>query len=170
MNLGPSHVVVHAVIRGFETSGNWSIGTLEVANRSLDPRNRSRWMRPPRFRDREAPGSNPGPPTSFLNSKSLPTTPAMAILVMGGAEGTDTQEDGRWLSQSPDAKHAGQHREGEFAAGSLLSPRKESADPPERGFSVPFWLHKHSGLRCERCDEGVSRAALLMRELGLLRR
>jgi len=62
-NLGPSHVVVHVVIRGFETARNRSNGTLDVANRSQNPRNRSRWTRPPRLRDREAPGSNPGPPT-----------------------------------------------------------------------------------------------------------
>ena len=67
---GGSHVVVHVVIRGFETVRNRSHGTLDAANRSQNPRKRSRWMGPPRVRDREAPGSNPGPPTNSLNSDS----------------------------------------------------------------------------------------------------
>src|SRR5580692_3496851 len=37
MNLGPSHVVVRVVIRGFETSRNRSNGTLKVPNRSQKP-------------------------------------------------------------------------------------------------------------------------------------
>jgi hypothetical protein len=65
VNLGLSHVVVHVVIRGFETARNRSNSTLDAANRPQNPRNRSQWTRPPRFRDREAPGSNPGPPTSL---------------------------------------------------------------------------------------------------------
>ena len=38
----------------------------EAANRSQNAPNRSRWTRPPRFRDREAEGSNPSPPTIFV--------------------------------------------------------------------------------------------------------
>jgi hypothetical protein len=37
----------------------------EYSKLTQNPRNRSRWTRPLRFRDREAPGSNPGPPTNF---------------------------------------------------------------------------------------------------------
>jgi hypothetical protein len=65
VNPGPSHVVVHGVIRGFEGVRNRSNGTFNGASRSKNRRKRSRWTRPPRFRDREAPGSNPGPPTRF---------------------------------------------------------------------------------------------------------
>src|SRR6266704_1618232 len=44
-------------------------------------------------RDREAPGSNPGPPTSLLNSKSPPTTHAMAFLgLTGHRRGTHSLE------------------------------------------------------------------------------
>jgi hypothetical protein len=34
-------------------------------NWAQTPRNWSQWTKLPRFRDREAPGSNPGPPTNF---------------------------------------------------------------------------------------------------------
>src|SRR5450759_5416807 len=61
---GPSHVAVHVVIRGFETVRNRSCRLRYAVKRSQSRRNGSRWTRLPRFRDREAPGSNPGPPTN----------------------------------------------------------------------------------------------------------
>jgi hypothetical protein len=78
VNLGPSHVVVHVVIRGLQTARNRLNRMPDVANRSQNPRKRSRWTKPRRFRDREAPGSNPGPPT-ILYSKS-------AISVVGWSQ------------------------------------------------------------------------------------
>jgi len=38
------------------------------SKRAQKGRKRSRWTRVPKFRDRKAPGSNPGPPTKVLNS------------------------------------------------------------------------------------------------------
>ena len=76
----------------------------------------------------------------------------------------------RWLSQSPDAEHAGQHREGELAAGGLRSVREESADPTERGVLFLLWHDQHPRSRRDCRDEGVGGAALPVRELGLLRR
>ncbi len=38
------------------------------------------WTKGLRVRDRDAPGSNPGPPTSFLIQESVSTIPATAIL------------------------------------------------------------------------------------------
>jgi len=35
----------------------------QCSNSTQNLRKRSLWTRPPRVRDREAPGSNPGPPT-----------------------------------------------------------------------------------------------------------
>src|SRR5579872_5804920 len=74
------------------------------------------------------------------------------------------------LSQPPDAQHARQHREGELAAGGLRSAREESADPSERGLLFLFWHDQQSRARRDCRGEGVSGAALPVRELGLLRR
>jgi hypothetical protein len=74
------------------------------------------------------------------------------------------------VSESPDAEHAGQHRQGELAACGLRSAREESADPTDRGLSFLFWHDQHSRLRRERRDEGVGVPSLPMREFGLLRR
>ena len=77
---------------------------------------------------------------------------------------------GRWLSQSPDAEHAGQHREGELAAGGLRSAREESEDPTKRGLLFLFWHDQQPRPRRDCRDEGVGGSALPVRELGILRR
>ncbi len=48
VNLGRSHVVVHVVIRAFETARNRSNRTLDAANRAQSLRKRPRWTRSPR--------------------------------------------------------------------------------------------------------------------------
>src|SRR5487761_590223 len=73
VNLGPSHVVVHVVIRGLQTARNRSnprCPTSRIDLKTLE------WTRLPRFRDREAPGSIPGP-RPILSSKS-PISDAVA--------------------------------------------------------------------------------------------
>jgi len=51
--------------RGFETARKRSSWVLDATNRSQNPRKPVWWTRPPKFRGREAPGSNPGPRPVF---------------------------------------------------------------------------------------------------------
>ena len=60
-----SDVVLHVVVRSSQSLGIVQVKLVEKPNRTRTPRNPSRWTKPRRFRDREAPGSNPGPPTSL---------------------------------------------------------------------------------------------------------
>src|ERR1700674_285737 len=59
----PIPVAIRVVIRDREVAPNSSNGIRTGTNRVQNPRKRPPWTRPPRLRDREAPGSNPGPPT-----------------------------------------------------------------------------------------------------------
>jgi hypothetical protein len=56
-------VVVHVVIQArLVAETGWKLAS-EPSKQAQNPRKRTRWTKPRRFRDREAPGSNPGPPT-----------------------------------------------------------------------------------------------------------
>ena len=46
-------------------------GRVDLKDRTEKHRNRNVWMNCPAIRDREAPGSNPGPPTNFWTQSRL---------------------------------------------------------------------------------------------------
>jgi hypothetical protein len=60
------HVVVRVVIRAVVMAPSRPNRHGDAPNPVQNPRKRCRWTKPRRFRDREAPGSNPGPPTKHL--------------------------------------------------------------------------------------------------------
>src|ERR1700687_332083 len=60
-------VVVHVVIRARQKALKPDqLAATKTAIQVQADQKRPRWTKPPRFRDREAPGSNPGPPTLLV--------------------------------------------------------------------------------------------------------
>ena len=57
-------VVVHVVIQATLVAETGWKSASKSSKWAQNPRKRARWTKPRRFRDREAPGSNPGPPTN----------------------------------------------------------------------------------------------------------
>jgi hypothetical protein len=75
-------VALHVVIRAILVAEPASKESMPAVKRTQKHRKRSRWTKPLRFRDREAPGSNPGPPTKIrIQSRS-----AGGIKAIGGLD------------------------------------------------------------------------------------
>jgi hypothetical protein len=74
--------------------------------RTENTQNRRFWTKGLRVRDREAPGSNPGPPTSLLNTKVAADDPPTGVFWAHGAQtGTDSLESRLLLTGDLSRRH-----------------------------------------------------------------
>jgi len=93
-HLTTGHVVLHVAILATSVAETALKRCGEASNLSQNPRNLPRRTRPLRFRDREAPGSNPGPPTNFPMRRIKLT--AHGTRVPGSAVGSSARKRTRY--------------------------------------------------------------------------